>query len=322
MKKNNIDKQTVFTPAFRRTCIGGCCLYMAAYLSVTGVLLAMGTEAWKAGLAFVAGMFVSGPFNAYLGDAYRRKHVFVVALLGMAVAIAGYIYWADAPLWPVLAAVQGMCFGLASAAGVTVSIDITVSGNRTRGNEMYALLGRIGMFTGMLLAFWLYRQEGLEEVLYLSLAFGLLGALEVARVYLPFRAPIGVGIVNLDRFLLPRALVSAFSVLLLAGACGMTIVRMQEALPWYACAGLCMLGLLFVAPLVKMFVKLSHHCQRGTGNTTFNLAADTGLVAGMALALWAGKGILTCGWLSGVWLLALLVAGLVAYPYYKKKRVR
>ena len=87
-------------------------------------------------------------------------------------------------------------------------------------------------------------------------------------------------------------------------------------------AGLCVLGLLFVAPLVKMFVKLSHHCQRGTGNTTFNLAADTGLVAGMALALWAGKDILTCGWLSGVWLLALLVAGLVAYPYYKKKRVR
>ena len=296
-------------------------MYMAAYLSVTGVLLAMGTEAWKAGLAFVAGMFVSGPFNAYLGDAYRRKHVFVVALLGMAVAIAGYIYWADALLWPVLAAVQGMCFGLASAAGVTVSIDITVSGNRTRGNEVYALLSRIGMFTGMLLAFWLYRQEGLEEVLYLSLAFGLLGALEVARVYLPFRAPIGVGIVNLDRFLLPRAWVPALNLLSLAFGVGL-LIPMLWARCYWALIGLALLAVLIV-PFTKMFVKLSHHCQRGTANTTCHLAVETGLWTGIAVAAYMSLDATAISeFAGGMALFSLAFYLLFTRPYYRKMRVR
>ena len=322
MKKNSIDQQTVLTPAFRRTSIGGCCLYMAAYLSLAALLPAAGPAAWKVCLAFVAGMFVAGPFNAYLGDAYRRKHVFVVALLGMMAAVAAYIYVADVALWPVWAAVQGVCFGLASAAGVTVSIDITASGNRTRGNEVYALLNRIGMFVGLVFGYWSFRHDGLDGVLYLSLAFGLLGVLEVASVYLPFRAPIGMGVVNLDRFLLPRALVPALNVLLLAGACGMTVVYLEALLPWYVCALLGVLWLLFVAPLVKMFVKLSHHCQRGTGNTTFNLAADAGLVIGMTVALHATSGTQTGYWLLGLWLFALLLAGLATYPYYKRKRVR
>ena len=322
MKKNSTDLQTVLTPAFRRTVIGGCCLYLAAYLSLAALLSAAGQEAWKVCGAFVAGMLVAGPFNAYLGDTYRRKHVFIGALLGMMLAIAAYIYMETLALWPVWAAVQGVCFGLASAAGVTVSIDITTSGNRTRGNELYALLNRSGMFVGLVFGYWSFRHDGLDAVLYLSLAFGLLGVLEVASVYLPFRAPIGMGVVNLDRFLLPRALVPALNVLLLAGACGMTVVYVEGVLPWYVCVVPGVLALLFVAPLVKMFVKLSHHCQRGTGNTTFNLAADTGMVAGMAAVACMDTGTEMSYWVLGVWLCALLLAGLVTYPYYKRKRVR
>ena len=322
MRKSSIEYRAVLTPAFRRIGMGGCLLYMAAYMSLSALLTALGQEAWKVCLAFVAGMMLSGPFNAYLGDTYRRKHVFIGALLGMLAAIAGYVYWDGVTSWAVLAAVQGACFGLASAAGVTVSIDITVSGNRTSGNQIYALMNRIGMFAGIVLGCWLHLREGMPAALYLSMAFGLIGVLEAVFVYVPFRAPIGVSVVNLDRFLLLRALLPAFNVLVIAVALGLAVLWLENFLPWYVCALLLVLPLFFVASLVKMFVKLSHHCQRGTGNTTLNLAVDAGWISGMAVAVCMGCGIITAYWALGIMLFALLLLFLVTYPYYRKKRVR
>lgn len=320
MKKNNTD--TVLTPAFRRICVGGSLLYMSAYMSLPVLFLLLKPDAWKLCGAFVVGMLMSGPFNAYLGDTYRRKHVFMAGLLGMLIAIGGYLY-AENPLHYVISAwLHGACLGMASAAGVTVSIDITVSGKRTRGNELYALMNRIGLYLGVIIGFIIYGEYGWTSLICVDIAFGLIGLLAVMFVYVPFRAPMGVGLINLDRFLLLRALLPAFNVLMLAVACGIVLCCWENPLPIHVCILLVVLSLFVVVPLVKMFVKLSHHCQRGTGNTTFHLAADIGLCVGMAWAVSMENALDKVYVLGGCSLFALLYMALISCPYFKRKRVR
>ena len=73
------------------------------------------------------------------------------------------------------------------------------------------------------------------------------------------------------------------------------------------------------APLTKLFVKLSHHCQRGTANTTLQLATQTGLILGVM----EGERIVN-NLLFGciTILLAVLMFGTVTWSYFKQKRVR
>lgn len=99
-------------------------------------------------LAFIAAMFAAGPFHAYLCDEYKRKNVLLSSAFVMLAAMAGYAF-ADSYLkLMLLASVQGVCFGLATTAGITVAIDITTSTRRSAGNLVYAWSARLGMLAG------------------------------------------------------------------------------------------------------------------------------------------------------------------------------
>lgn len=322
MKKSSIDV-SVLTPVFRRMCMGGFFLYLAAFMPLPVLFVRLGESAWMAALAFVGGMLVAGPFNAYLGDTYRRKHVFIVALAAMLAVEWGFTHVQHTAFLTALTGVMGICFALATAAGVTVSIDVTLSGNRTRANMIYACLNRTGMFLGMALGLMWFAKYDWNTLVYASISMGMIGILEVVFVYLPFRAPMGVGVVNLDRFFLPRAWLPAINVGILALACGMGIVVVTDLVPGYAFAAIMVVALAFVPSMIKMFVKLSHHCQRGTGNTTFNLASDAGVVLGMALAVCLAPNETVASYMAVALLaLGLLLLGAGTYPYYRKRRVR
>ena len=77
---------------------------------------------------------------------------------------------------------------------------------------------------------------------------------------------------------------------------------------------------------VKMFVKLSHHCQRATGNMTFNLLMDAGLITGtwvMCILNSYDEVLIDEDTLAmGALALAILLFVVATRPYYKKKRVR
>ena len=79
---------------------------------------------------------------------------------------------------------------------------------------------------------------------------------------------------------------------------------------------------LLTIPFTRMFVKLSHHCQRGTGNTTCYLAMETGLLAGLATACRLSDAYLLYHAAGVAALLALFFFVLLTYPYYKRKKVR
>lgn len=283
----------------------------------------LGVSAGQAGSmfwVFAAAMFAVGPFHAYLVDEYKRKHVLLYSMLVMLAAVPGYVFVDGYTKFLLLAAVQGACFGLATTAGITVAIDITTSARRSAGNMVYAWVARLGMLAGVVLGIGMYKMYGFRMVAYLSVAAGFAGIFFASRVYVAFRAPIGVPLCNMDRFLLPRAWVPALNILLIAFVPG-TLLPLMFAGDYRSLAALAVLVFITV-PFTRMFVKLSHHCQRGTANTTCHLFMEAGLLAGMAVACRLPDKAQIYYMASVAAMLAVLFFVLLTYPYYKKKRVR
>ncbi len=312
---------------FWRMCVANLLLFASVYMLFPLLPFVMGQQlgisigqVGSMFLAFAAAMFVVGPFHAHLVDEYKRKHVLLYSLLVMLAATLGYAFVDSYMHLLLLAVVQGACFGLATTAGITVAIDITTSARRSAGNMVYAWAARLGMLVGVVLGVWLYKVYGFRTVIYLSVAAGLFSIFFASRVYVAFRAPIGMPWCNADRFLLPRAWLPAINMVLIAFVPGVLLPLMFVGDYWSLLA---LAALAFVTvPFTRMFVKLSYHCQRGTANTTCHLSMETGILVGMAVAccLMDEAQLYHIGSVAA--LLSLFFFVLLAYPYYKKKRVR
>ena len=316
-------------------------------------------------------MFLIGPFHAYLVDAYKRKHVYIYAFALMVVAAVGYAFVTNLTELILLSTVQGLAFGVATTAGITLAIDITNSTLRSAGNVSFSWVARLGMILGIVLGVWLYQSYPIRNLLYVSVIAGVLGILVVSGIYVPFRAPIVTRLYSFDRFLLLRSWIPAINMILVTfvpgllmplvhpflndsilGNTGVSVplllarlfflkektlrqvimglgleilaISLLNSTPIGVSSMLLGLGLGFVMPeFLIMFVKLSHHCQRGTANTTHLLASEMGISLGIAAAccmeldtdkmLHIGQIVVS---------IALIFFVLVTYPYYKRKKVR
>ena len=325
MKKNNID--ALLTGDFLRMCVAHFLLFAGLFMLLPWLPMALKQHmqiplsqgAWLYA-AFVAGMFIVGPFHAHLGDVHRRKRLFLFPAIGMAAAGVGDLYATDWMQCCLLALVQGACFALAMVGDLTVAIDITHSSRRTGGNLVYAWLGRMGWMVGACVGSWLFLHVELRQLIMVAGGTVLAGCYFGMRVYVPFRAPIGVPVATLDRFLLPRAWVPAIGVVLLSMAVG----RLLPLLLGGDYCPLIGLGLLAVAviPLVRLFVRLSHHCQRGTANASCYQAMDMGLLLGLALS-YRHFDAVTLHRTALQWVIvALLFLVFAVYPYYRYHRLR
>ena len=325
MKRNSID--SLLTADFLRMCVAHFLLFASLFMLLPWIPVALKQQigiSFSQGVwlyaAFVAGMLLVGPFHAHLGDVYKRKHVFLFPAIGMAATGVGYAYaeqWSHCCL---LAVAQGACFALAMVGDLTVTIDITHSSRRTVGNLTYAWIGRMGMMVGCCAGVWLLQRMGFQQLTLMAAAAMVVGCYFEMRVYVPFRAPIGVPLVTIDRFLLPRAWLPALGVMMLAVAVG-------SLLPLLLSGDFCPLiglGILAVGviPLVRLFVRLSHHCQRGTANASCYQAIDLGVMLGLTLsylnldAVSIHRSAIRWG------LIALLFLLLAVYPYYRSHRLR
>ena len=96
---------------------------------------------------------------------------------------------------------------------------------------------------------------------------------------------------------------------------------LMNVLPPYTYLRLAALVVLTIAlvPLTRMFVKLSHHCQRGTANTTLQLASQAGLLLGTILGEWITNNV----FISGLIIVtsAFMFVG-ITLPYFRRNRVR
>lgn len=313
----------LMTLDFWRICISNFLLYAAVWtllpvLPAQCYLMGMNTQEMAIlFLLFVAGMIGVGPLHAFLGDVFKRKYLLLLFTLVAALCFSGWLMATE--VWQVmlLMLIAGASFGIATTAGITIGIDITQSNRRGVGNRIYAFSGALGLLIGICCSSSVYLNLGFNNLVIISLLLFLLSFIMVTSIYVAFRAPVGVGLFNIDRFFLPLAWVPAINVCLLSFGIGMLL----NLLPPYSWIGLLMVvGLTALSvPLTRLFVKLSHHCQRGTANTTLQLATQTGLdlglIEGERIANNLLFGVITI-------LLSVLMFVTVSRPYFKQKRVR
>ncbi|KAA5215470.1 MFS transporter, partial [Bacteroides finegoldii] len=282
--------------------------------------------------------------------------VCIYAFALMVAATVGYAFVTNLTELILLSTVQGLAFGVATTASITLAIDITNSTLRSAGNVSFSWVARLGMILGIVLGVWLYQSYPIRNLLYVSVIAGVLGILVVSGIYVPFRAPIVTRLYSFDRFLLLRSWIPAINMILITfvpgllmplvhpflndsilgntgvsvpffvGGLGLEIlaISLLNSTPIGVSSMLLGLGLGFVMPeFLIMFVKLSHHCQRGTANTTHLLASEMGISLGIAAAccmeLDTDK-MLHIGQIAAS--IALIFFVLVTYPYYKRKKVR
>lgn len=380
---------------FMRICVANLLLFVSLYMLFPVLPVEMsdrlGVPVAQTGILFLfftAGMFLAGPFHAYLVDAYKRKYVCMFAFAVMLAATAGYAFVTNLTELILLSTVQGAGFGVAATAGITLAIDITNSTLRSAGNVSFSRMSRLGMILGIMLGAWLYQHYAFRTLLTVSVIAGAAGILTVAGVYVPFRAPIVTKLYSFDRFLLLRGWVPAINIVMITFLGGLFIPLVHPflneifigaiPLPFFAGVGVGYLvaflfshlfllrplsllkertmriGILGIAlemlamslfglhspvsiiaillgwglgmlmpEFLVMFVKLSHHCQRGTANTTHLLATETGIALGIVTACCLDTDIDRMIHIAQIVApVTLLFFLFFTYPYYKNKKVR
>ena len=365
----------LWTVHFMRICVANLLLFISLYVLFPVLPIEMSerlglpvTETGVIFLFFTLGMFLIGPFHAYLVDAYKRKNVCLFSFALMVAATVGYAFVTNITELILLSTVQGLAFGIATTAGITLAIDITNSTLRSAGN----------------LGVWFDQHYAFKTLLTVSVTTGALGILTVAGVYVPFRAPFVTKLYSFDRFLLLRGWVPAINLILITFIPGLLIPLVHPSLndivlgdtgvsmPFFAGVGMGYLASLVIARLfilkektlrlvimglgleilaicllkagyssgissvllglglglimpefLVMFVKLSHHCQRGTANTTHLLAGEVGITLGIAVACYMDTDTDQMFYIGQIVAsVALLFFVLITYPYYIKKKVR
>lgn len=256
----------LWTIHFMRICIANLLLFISLYMLFPVVPVEMadrlGVPISQTGAMFLLltlGMFAIGPFHAYLVDAYKRKYVCAFSFATMMAATAGYAFVNDITQLLLLCFVQGVAFGMATTAGITLAIDITGSTLRSSGNVAFSWMARMGMLAGISLGVGLYQWYDFRTLLYISVAIGLTGIFFVSRVYVPFRAPIVTKLCSSDRFLLPRGWLPALNLMLIAFIPGLLLPVFPHSLsdvmigglyiPFFAIVGI---GFLFSILLARV----------------------------------------------------------------------
>ena len=199
----------LWTVHFMRICVANLLLFISLYVLFPVLPIEMSerlglpvTETGVIFLFFTLGMFLIGPFHAYLVDAYKRKNVCLFSFALMVAATVGYAFVTNITELILLSTVQGLAFGIATTAGITLAIDITNSTLRSAGNVSFSWIARLGMILGIILGVWFDQHYAFKTLLTVSVTTGALGILTVAGVYVPFRAPFVTKLYSFDRFLL------------------------------------------------------------------------------------------------------------------------
>lgn len=256
----------LWTIHFMRICIANLLLFISLYMLFPIVPIEMadrlGVPVSLTGAIFLlltVGMYVIGPFHAYLVDAYKRKYICAFSFAVMLAATAGYAFVNDLTQLSLLCLVQGIAFGMTTTAGITLAIDITNSNLRSLGNVAFSWAARLGMLVGIASGVWLYQSYPFKTLLYVSVVVGLFGILSVLRVYVPFRAPMVTKLCSFDRFFLPRGWLPAINLMMIAFIPGLMLPVFHYSLsmvyigeleiPFFAIVGI---GFLFAVLLARL----------------------------------------------------------------------
>lgn len=209
MKTSSTNR--LLTTNFIKVCLSNLFLFSSLYLVLPILPFYIeynkyyGIPGWSLLLFFIAGLILGGPFHNYFIEQKNRKRVCITAIYGL--LISHLLYLVNGGYSSILmlsATIQGISFGLATAANITVAIDVTDSQKRSKGNLIYAWAGRLGMLLSIPTGIVIYLKYGFELTIYTAIVLGALAIFFTAINKIPFRAPIGATPFSLDRFFLPN----------------------------------------------------------------------------------------------------------------------
>ena len=215
---------------FMRVCIANFLFFVSLYMLFPVSPLEMAERldlpVSQTGLMFLMltlGMFLIGPFHAYLIDAYKRKRVCLFSFLGMLLTIFAYYFVDTYPQLLALCTLQGVFVGMGTVASITLSIDTIQSGMRSYGNITFSWILRMGMYIGAALGVWLYQWYSYDKLILVSIITGFVGLFFIARLYVPFRAPLVTCFCSTDRFILVRGWLPAINLMGIAFVPGLLL---------------------------------------------------------------------------------------------------
>lgn len=233
---------------------------------------------------YALAMFLPGVLNNYLVDHFRRKNVLKTSMLAIALLSMLYPHMTFFTGFVLLRAFQGACFSMAvMATGSTLVIDITPSSRRTSANIAHTWVSRLGMFAGVATGLTAFPMVGMPQILYTSALLSLVAIVLLSMVNVCFRAPLGVSLFSMDRFLLPRTFLPGVNMLALPFILG-AIIQCRFDGFFY----LCMAGGWLVYMVLRVFflgwVKRRVAMLVGVGMVVaalfmLDVAADDGLMA-------------------------------------------
>jgi len=268
-------------------------------------------------LTILVGLIVVGPLHAWLADTYRRKHVVILATLGLMCCFFGLLWIDSFAALLALGFFGGACYGMAISALITISIDIVNSEQRTLANKVLTYALCTGALVGVAMG-GLYGSDAWLR--YVAAACLMLSAILAQSVYVAFRAPIGVPVFGLDRFFLPRTWLPTMLMLFIGLIPGLY-------LPWAASSQILypLLSILFLAllvyPVIAVYVNLAEHCQRATSVSSCLLGVMTGILLGACVSTFY-----LCMECTHAMAAMALGAAVICFPfafrYYRRHKVR
>ena len=324
----------LWTVHFMRICVANLLLFISLYVlfPVLSVEMAdrLGVPAAQTGvifLFFTLGMFLIGPFHAYLVDAYKRKYVCMFAAAWMArmgmiagIILGVWLYQSQSFQTLLTVSVITGAVGILMLSGVYVPFRAPIVTKLYSFDRFLLLRGWVPAINLILITFipgllvpmvhpflndFVLGNTGIPVPFFVGTALGYIVSLFFARLFFLKEKTLRLVIIGLGLEIVAMSLLNTDI------SIGISSVLLG-------------LGLGFILPeFLVMFVKLSHHCQRGTANTTHLLATEIGISLGIATACYmeldTDKMLHTGQIVASI---ALLFFALITYPYYIKKKVR
>jgi len=174
----------LWTPSFVRLSLGNLFLFVSLYMLLPVLPVVMGSRLglpiyWTGSifLFFTLGMCIAGPFYNYLIDTYKRKLLALLSFALLGVGTVGYVFVSNFGEFVLLALLQGVMLGVVTTMIITLAIDISASHCRSAANMAFAWLARLGMILGISVGLILDQIQGLETIIYSSVAIGAVGVL-------------------------------------------------------------------------------------------------------------------------------------------------
>lgn len=180
---------------------------------------------WAA-LAFVAGMYLPGPFNAYIVERFFRQQVCLRVILLLALDDLLLLYVHQPVGITLLYGLQGAFFAIIQMAlGGTLVNDLNASQNRTISDMIFAWIGRLCIPIGLALGIWMNNYCTISDRVWIAVVPLVVAWLLVSHLSIPFKAPVRVRCFSSDRFWLTKSLPLFLTLLPIAFVQGVIVGR-------------------------------------------------------------------------------------------------